>query len=233
MDDAGVEVLARELVARNLDDCPRVITDPDQVEAGRTMYLRKTSAAVTPFWPGPMQLRQVVPPDRDHVVVSFELAPRGSDDPVAASVLVKRGDAPIAFTYTLAARDTNGDPSGASEKVRELTLVEGDWDLELPATRIAGPLHEVVVGGLHPGEVVHVALAVTQPVDAVASEVRVLGGAADEETATGDDEEPADGEREQVLGEDPSSSCACGTATGDGGLLGLVLPLVRRRRGRR
>jgi hypothetical protein len=232
----GVAVLERELAARNLDDCPRVITDPEQVVAGRNMFLRRTSTAVAPFWPGPMQLRHVVPSDRDTVVVSFELSSRGGDDPVTASVLVKRDDSPIAFEYSLAARDTVGDPSGASEKVRELTLVEGDWDLEIAATRISGTLHEVEIGGLYPGEVVHLALVDTSESDALASRVRVVALAPEDQGGTDSDgEHGGGGPPELVGGADPSASCGCAASRSRApfALVLLALAATRRRRSRR
>ncbi|MBC8072748.1 MAG: hypothetical protein IAG13_30790 [Deltaproteobacteria bacterium] len=234
-----VAVLERELVARNLDDCPRVITDPVQVAAGRTMFLRRTSATVAPFWPGPMQLRHVVPDAGGDVVVSFELNARGGgDDPITAKVLVKRGDdTPIAFEYSLAARDTDGDPSGGSGKIRELTLVEGDWELAVEAVRVAGNLHEAVILGLRPGEVVHLALVDTATVDALATNVRVLAtdpadvpgdGPDDDEDSERDTDEP-----EQVVGDDPQASCACDAHAAPPALGWLIVAAGRRRRRRR
>lgn len=233
--DDDVAVLERELEVRNLLDCPRVIVDPEQVTEGRTMFLRKTSSAVAPFWPGPMQLRHEVPPDRDSVLVSLELTPRGSSDPVTASVLVKRADAPIEFRYALAARDTDADPSGGSKKVRELTLVEGDWELELPLVRVSGSLHEVEIGGLRPGEVVHLALVDTSPVDALAQRVRVVAPVPTEDTSSSDDgaDEPGGAHEERTGGTAPSASCACGQGGGAPAWLVLAPLAWRRRRSRR
>ncbi|HWB77727.1 MAG TPA: hypothetical protein VG755_22325 [Nannocystaceae bacterium] len=233
IDDEGVAVLERELATRGLDDCPRVIGDPEQLADGITMYLRKTSSSVEPFWPGPMQLRHEVPQDRDRMTVSVELTPRGSSDPTSASLLVKRGDTPIAYTYSLVARDADGDPSGASKKVRELTLVEGDWDEIVPLTRVADAVHEAEIDGLHPGEVVHVALVATAPVDALVSRLRVLAPVPSEDTSSSDDDGDGGGDREQrVGGADSTASCACDVRGSDPSVL-LALALLRRRRSRR
>lgn len=229
-----VQLLARELSVRGLDDCPRVVVDPDEVAAGRTMYLRKAGPSVHPFAPGPMQLRHQLGDDADELVVRFELESRSATEPVTASVIVKRADAPIEFTYELVARDDVGDPSGSSSKVREVVLVEGDWDLEVPAVRISRDEHEVRVGGLRPGEVVHLSLVDTGLADAVASSVRVVdpdGTELDDGGSSSDTGgEPAADAR--VTGTRGQASCAC-TSARDRGLVGLApwwLLLLRRRR---
>lgn len=234
LDDEGVAVLERELATRGLDDCPRVITDPQQLADGVTMYLRKPTSSVAPFWPGPMQLRHEVPQDRERMTVSVELTPRGSSDPPAASLLVKHADAPIEFTYSLVARDADGDPSGGSKKVRELTYVEGDWDEIVPLVRVADAVHEVEIDGLHPGEVVHLALVATAPVDVLASSVRVFGPVPDEDTSSGDDDGDRGGDREQrVGGADATASCACDARGSGGAWFFALVALVACRRSRR
>jgi len=230
-----VALLERELNTRGLIDCPRVITDPDQVTAGRTMHLRKVSPSVQPFWPGPMQLRYQVPDDAHGLTVTFDLSARGSEDPPQAAVLLKRGATSIAFTYDLVARDDAGDPTGASGKVRELTLVGGDWDRRIDATRTVGDAHEVVIGGLQPGEVVHLSVVATAAVDAVATDVRVVDdrGADGGSSSGGPDDDGAGGGagREDVHGEGATASCACASDRGAVPWAALlVLPVLRRRR---
>lgn len=70
-----MEHLIRALDTRGLFDCPRVITDAEAVEAGRSMYLRPKSTSVTPFFPGPMQLRHEIPQGSDNLIVRFRLSP--------------------------------------------------------------------------------------------------------------------------------------------------------------
>lgn len=224
-------LLERELDARGLLDCPRVITDPDDVTSGRTMYLKKVSTAVEPFWPGPMQLRYRVPDDAHELVVEFDLDPRGSDDQPEAAVLLKRGATPIAFTYDLVARDDAGDPTGASGKIRELTLVGGDWDRRIEAVRIADDAHRVVIGGLQPGEVVHLGLVATAEVDATATKVRVVDDFEDDDS-TSDDAGMDDEAREDVHGTAATASCGCTEArpTAMRALLVLALAGLGRRR---
>ncbi|HET6582052.1 MAG TPA: hypothetical protein VFG69_01370 [Nannocystaceae bacterium] len=234
-----VDVLARELVVRGLDDCPRVIVDPDQVAAGRTMYLRRNGPAMVPFAPGPMQLRYEVPAGSDELVVRFDLESRGND-PVTASVLVKRADAPLEFTYRLVTRDDLGDPTGASNKIREVVLVEGDWDLEVPALQIDGEEHEARVGGLRPGEVVHIGVVDTATTDAVAKGVRVVDpdgagqGEGGSSSSGGDDVAMGAAPDEREHAESAVASCACATARGRVDPLFAIagLALLRRRRRR-
>lgn len=238
-------LLRRSFDARGLLECPRVITDPARVRAGRTMFLRRVTSGIHPFHPGPMQLRYEVPPDGDDMVVSFTLKPNGSSEPVAAHVLVKRGDAPIEFEYQLVAVDDppvepTDDPP--EDPVRELVLVSGDWDLELEATLVAENDYLVELGGLEPGEVLHVTLVDVATTNAVASAVSVRASSmlppADPEDDTG-----STGEPEELPGVDEvtpglgAAGCACraaGSARGGPALawaLGLVL-LGLRRRGR-
>lgn len=229
----GVGLLDRALVARGLVDCPRVITDPESVAEGRTMWLRRKNLAVEPFWPGPMQMRFVVPDDARSMTVTFELRGRSNDEPPTASVLVKRSPLPIAFTYDLVARDDLGDPTGGSEKIREVTLVGGDWDLQVPAVRVAGREHEVRIDGLLPGEVVHLSLVGTSGVDSIAELVRVVDDRdydAGASSSSGGDVPEGDA-REDVRPGDATASCACRTNDTPGFSLGwlCLVVLVRRR----
>ena len=238
--------LDRAFVARGLFDCPRVITDPERVSGGRTMYMRGKGSAITPFAPGPMQLRHVVPDGTDNVVVKFKA---GADDsapgnPSGIVVLLKREDEPIALTYTLTALDKNADGSSKSS-VREVISVEGDWDHALVASLLGSNDNQLVLRGFRPGEVVHVMLASLRGGESSASSVLVqslppefldegkvhvdadLGGTETETEADSGLAAP-----ETVLG-DPTASCACRGEPGAGGGLGLLalLGLRRRRRG--
>jgi hypothetical protein len=225
-----LELLRRSLDARGLLDCPRVITDPVRVRAGRTIHLRRADSGVYPFYPGPMQLRYEVPPDGDDMVVTFSLRPTSGNDEVDAHVLVKRGDAPIAFEYQLVAVDDPPvdpprDPSNAPEDpVRELVLVTGDWDHELPAIRVSEGANVVELGGLEPGQVLHVALVNVTRAHAVASTVAVRSSselprpADPTDTDPGEETDPTDplpGFDEVVPGAG-ASGCAC-TAKPRGG----------------
>jgi hypothetical protein len=82
--------LARAFETRGIFDCPRVITDPARVSSGRTMYLQSKGAAVTPFMPGPMQLRHVVPEGTDNVIVKFKA---GAEDVAPGQPVGHRGAA--------------------------------------------------------------------------------------------------------------------------------------------
>jgi MYXO-CTERM domain-containing protein len=211
IDETDHDVLVRALESRGLLDCPRVITDPDDVAAGRTMWLRQRTVAVRPFYPGPMQLRYEVPPGQRELWVSFRLRPRGSSDPVSARVLVKRSDHSVEFEYDLVAVDDPGDPTGQTGRVREVVLVSGDWDLEVEPERVAGDDYVARVTGLEPGEVVHVAVVNDSPTPATASNVWIgtPGAVQPESDDDGDDDggerEPATAHAEGAV----SSGCGC------------------------
>jgi hypothetical protein len=247
-----LELLHRSLEARGLLDCPRVITDPKRVRDGRSMHLRRVTDGIHPFFPGPMQLRYEVPPDADDMVVTFTLKPSGSSDPVEARVLVKHGDEPIAFEYQLVAVDDPpvdppDDPEDEPEDpVQELVLVTGDWDHALAATLVAENDYLLELGGLEPGQVLHVTLANIAPDNAVASGVSVRSSTEPALGETGDESGPGTGttgetgelpEVDEVVPGAGSSSCACRASTGPGGALpaacGLVGLMGLRRRRRR
>lgn len=226
-----LELLHRSFEARGLYDCPRVITDPKRVRDGRTMHLRRTSDGVHPYYPGPMQLRYEVPPDAHDMVVSFTLKPSGSSDPVEARVLVKRGDSPIEFEYQLVAVDDPpvdppDDPADVpDDPVQEVVLVTGDWDHELAGTLVAENDYLARLGGLEPGEVLHVTLVNIAPDNAVASGVSVRSSTEPPlpaETGTGDESGSGGGTGElpaidEVVPGGATSGCACAASEGPGG----------------
>jgi MYXO-CTERM domain-containing protein len=251
-EDAGwsateLDHLIRAFDTRGLYDCPRIITDPERVVGGRSMYLRPKTTAVTPFLPGPMQLRHEVPEGADNVVVRFR---KGGDsgvpgNPSGVLVLIKRADEPMEFTYTLTALDKNADGSSKAS-VREVTTVAGDWDLALQATLLGDSDNQLVMRGFRPGEVVHVTLAAVQTSETTASSVAVLSlptefldeGSVHVDVELGESESEAAGDAGVVTPEvdvgDAAASCACrGEPGGAGWLLpGLLgLGLRRRRRG--
>jgi hypothetical protein len=249
-----LELLRRSFEVRGLLDCPRVITDPERVRAGRTMYLRRTNDEIHPFYPGPMQLRYEVPDGAHDMVVTFSLKANGSSDPVEARVLVKRGDEPIEFEYQLVAVDDPPvdppeDPSETPvDPVQEVVLVTGDWDHELPARLVAENDYVLELGGLEPGQVLHVTLVNVARDNAVASGVSVrsstelplpseTGDESGSSTGSSTGELPAVDEVVPAAG---SSSCACGAGGGTGGAWAaawwwglFVAPWRRRRRGAR
>lgn len=245
-----LDQMIRAFDARGLYECERVITDPERVAGGRSMYLRPKTAAVTPFFPGPMQLRHEVPEGSDNVVVRFRLAPGEdgpADNPVGVLVLLKREDAPLAFDYTLTALDKSSDGSSKGS-VREVIKVEGDWDLALPASLLGASDNQLVLRGFRPGEVVHVALASVSPSESVASGVAVVSlptefldnGSVQVDVELGDTDSDSGtgggGLDAPELDADPAmASCACDSGDGPGaGLVVLgVLGLAARRRRRR
>lgn len=246
-----LELLERSFEARGLLDCPRVITDPKLVRDGRSMHLRRVTDGIYPFHPGPTQLRYEVPPDAHDMVVTFTLKPSSSSDPVEARVLVKRGDAPIEFEYTLVAVDDPpidppSDPEEIPEDpVQEVVLVTGDWDHELEASLVAENDYVLELGGLEPGEVLHVSLVNIAPDNATASAVSVRSSTEPPlpaETSTGDASGSSDGSGglpavDEVVPGAGTSGCACTTRGGrERAAIGLgLVPLViaLRRRGRR
>ncbi|MCB9566589.1 MAG: M36 family metallopeptidase [Myxococcales bacterium] len=230
--DADIEHTTRAFDARGLYDCPRVITDPDVVNSGRTMYLRPNGTGVTPFYPGPMQLRHEVPDGTDNIIVRFRLSPRGSStgnpntNPVGALVLIKREDAPIEFEYDLTEVEQSGDPEG-KVSVKEIVQVRGDWDIEEAATLVVGSENQLVIRGFRPGEVVYVTLVNTLTNEAVAGSVSVISMPtelldqgtipSDGVVTAGEGESESDGPMvtEQSWSGDPTVACAC-RAPGEG-----------------
>jgi len=244
-----LDQMIRAFDTRGLYECERVIKDPERVAGGRTMYLRPKTAAVTPFFPGPMQLRHAVPEGSDNVVVRFRLAPREdgpADNPVGVLVLLKREDAPLAFDYTLTALDKSSD-GGSKGSVREVIKVEGDWDLALPASLLGESDNQLVLRGFRPGEVVHVALANIGPSESVASGVAVVSlptefldeGSVhvDAELGDSDSDSGSSGaglDAPEVEADPAMASCACkgGDAPGAGLVVLAMAGLAARRRRR-
>jgi MYXO-CTERM domain-containing protein len=223
----GHDILVRALDARGLLDCPRVITDPDDVASGRTMWLRQRTVAVRPFFPGPMQLRYAVPPGEREAWVSFRLRPRGSSDPVSARVLVKRGAQSIEFAYDLVEADDPGDPTGLTGRVREVTLVSGDWDLEIEPERVAGDEYVARIKGLEPGEVVHIGIVNDSRTPAIASNVWVGTPGAVQPDDDEDRGEEGEHDAESVHAQAAvSSGCGCRGGDPSGALGGAMLALL-------
>ncbi len=232
-------LLQRSLEARGLVDCPRVIDDPELVRSGRVMYLRRVDDSISPFYPGPMQLRYEVPANAHDMVVTFGLDPRSGDDEVEARVLVKRGDAPISFEHRLVAVDDPPVEPGDDDPVdpvQELVLVTGDWDLELVPDQVADAQFQVILDGLEPGQVLHLSLVNVARANAVATRVLARSStalpepdeAADEAAAT-DALDPL----EEVLAGPGAAGCACRSGSRGGGAWGLGLALALGLRGRR
>jgi hypothetical protein len=234
LDDFGRSLLERSLRARGLVDCSRVISDPEAVEGGRSMYLHRVTPNVHPFFPGPMQLRYAVPEGVDAVNVAFDLRSLG-DDGLGAVVLLKWGEQPIAFEYELVALDDPGDATGEAGRIREVTLVRGDWDLQLDPVELEPNAFEIPLRNLSPGQVLHVALASVSGSELTASGVRVVPDPylpeGDETGTEGGEVEPGDDDR-PVHGE-AAVAGGCGCRSGGSAaaaVWALVLVAGRRRR---
>lgn len=238
-----VEHLQRALATRGLVDCPRVITDPDALEEGRSMYLRRANVTVQPFLPGPMQLRAEVPDGATALDVHFGL--RGNEEPDdAVVVLVKRGEERVHFTYELIAVDDPGDSTGESGRIREVTRTDGDWDLELEPSQQTGGGFTATIHNVHEGEVVHIALAARGPSDLVATSVVVSPVGVSQ--MPGDTDDAADTDAQEPVAEVPAvpdgsvsadatsaGGCGCHSGPESAILLGWwILPLMLRRRRR-
>jgi len=251
LSDFGYDLLYRSLDARGLLDCPRVITDPEDVASERTLYVVKKSDSVEPYWPGPMQIRHTIPIGSDNLIVSFKESPTGTSTgnpnllPVDARVLIKRDDEPIEFTYDLVALDEGGEISEDPAEIVEVTLVRGDWDEELDPTELGETQRSLLVRGLLPGEVVHLAFVNLGDTDAVLSRLFVTSvpsedldegspegnepGEEGTDTGTGTDDTGSHG---SATGRPATSPCTCHAGAGPAGALGLLalLPWLRRRR---
>lgn len=166
--DAGVwtaddyDTLERTLAARNLLDCPRVVDDAASLKP-RLLYLRANSRWVSPFWPGPVQYRHVVPDGSDNLLITFEVSGSGNSSgqpdqsTVDPRVLIKRSglseDAPMEFEYEIASVGHADEEGDDVEEVRE---VYGDWDEIYVPTTLVGNRKQVLIRKLAPGEAVHV-----------------------------------------------------------------------------
>jgi hypothetical protein len=230
----GYEVLERSLRTRGLVDCPRVIEDPEAVVAGRTMYLRKRTPNVHPFYPGPMQLGYVVPEGVDAVDIVFTLRNR-AEDGLGAAVLVKWGGA-IAFDYALGELDDPGDATGQSGRIREVTLVRGDWDLELHGEEVEPDTFVVPLRNLAAGQALHVSLASLSTNDLTASSVRIVPSPyippSEATGSTGDDGEvPAEGDDAVHARGAVAGGCGCRSGAPSSAWILVVLACLRARRG--
>ncbi len=258
--EVDIQHLIRAFDGRGLYDCPRLITDPKKVGSGRTMYLRGKAAAVTPFYPGPMQLRHEVPEGSDNIIVRFRLSPRGTStgnpntNPVGALVLIKREDSPIEFKFDLTEVESAGDPDEKSD-VDEIIQVRGDWDMERTASLVTGSENQLIIRGFHPGEVVWVTLVNVLKSEAVAGSVSVISidpqlldhgsfpGAGESGESESESESESDSDSDSpesgdiIESSEPVTACACratGSAEASLGQAALMLlctlPLWRRRR---
>ncbi len=243
-----IDQLVRAFDARGLYDCDRVLTKPEKVANGQSMYLRQRSASVTPFFPGPMQLRHEVPAGTDNVIVRFGLSPGSGppDNPLGVLVLLKREDAPIEFEYTLTAVDKNPD-GGGKGSVREVIQVEGDWDRAYVASNLGGSDNQLVLRGFRPGEIVHVGFANLSTGEQVIGSARLVSlppefldegvvqvDVNEGESDTDTDSSGAPAEGPDVRVGEASASCACdGRADPGAPLAGAAMLLLARRRRRR
>jgi hypothetical protein len=242
--DAGVWTdedyaqLERTLAARNLLDCPRVVDDPASLDEPRWMYLRGASRWVSPFWPGPVQFRHVVPEGSDNLLISFELSGSGNsagqpvNTNVEARVLVKRSglseDAPMTFEYETAAVGHTDEEGSDVEEVRE---VYGDWDEIYVPTELVDTRKQVLIRKLVPGEAVHVSFTTLSRETVVVRELQF----ASVPTEQLDGGSAIDGVEPTI--DDDGSGCACASAdsrgTGGGAALGLLVLITIGRRGSR
>jgi len=218
--EIDIEQIHRAFSARNLYDCERVLRDPALVEAGRSMYLRQKNAAVTPFYPGPMQMRHEVPLGSDNLIVEYNLAPRSGStgnpntNPVGAAILLKYADEPITFDYALTAFDEDGDPSLPTD-IDEIIHVTGDWDEQRVAAKTVDDGYQLIVRGLLPGQVVHMSLVNLYTTEGVATSVRAYSvdsqlldqGSTPQPKGMEDTEFP-DSEGDVANG-DASATCVC------------------------
>jgi MYXO-CTERM domain-containing protein len=239
--DADLELLERTLAARNLLDCPRVVDDPASLKDPRFLYLRANSRLVSPFWPGPVQYRQVIPTSSDNLLISFEVTGIGNSagQPVSAEVepriLVKRSsvsaDAAIHFEYELVATGYAEDDEEVVDEVRE---VYGDWDEVYAPTVLSPTRRQVLIRGLEAGEVLHVSFVNLARDIAVVRELRFATIPASEL----EDGSPSEGEAPEPAQLDDGSPCACASeqpgGSGNAVAVGLlVLAAIGRRRSRR
>ncbi len=228
--DADIEQLERALEGRGLLDCPRIAEGSEEPKGdqGRFLYLRAKTDTVTPFWPGPLQLRHEVPPGSDNLLLSFRVSAQGNSagQPVGYDVeprvLIKRGGEPIHFEYELTSL---GHASPDKEDLDEVTFVTGDWDEIVAPAQLSDRRRQVLIRELEPGEVVHVGFVNISRQTAVISEV-FLGSVPSEDLDQGS---PSDDQQD----DDPSleldaGSCACTSTSGggNGGSLALGLLLV-------
>jgi len=217
--DADVEILDRALAARNLYDCERVIDDPASDAEPRFVYLAANHGRVSPFWPGPVQFRQVIPEGSDNLLISFDASGSGNSTgmpinyDVTPLVLVKRSsvsnDEAMHFEYDMSAL---GFEDEDEQVVDETWQISGDWDAIHIPTRLGQTRRQVLLRDLVPGEVVHIGFAASDSERTVLREL-FLTSIPSEELDEGSPEQ--DPEPEPML-DDDGSGCACASA-GQGG----------------
>jgi MYXO-CTERM domain-containing protein len=200
------------------------------------LYLRNNGNAIAPFWPGPVQYRQVVAPGADNLLVTFEVSTEGNSDgqPVRHDVvpwlLVKRSslsaDASIEFTYTDAAVGHHDDEEG---DIDQTWVVEGDWDEIYAPTELSEARRQFLIRALEPGEAVHMSFVNTERETIVIRELAFASVASDEL-----DEGSPLAEGEPEVGVDEGGSCACTSGpardTRGGLALGMLVLLALGRR---
>lgn len=210
LDAADHELLARTFAGRGLLDCEHVITDEGLATLGKRMTLIADDEAITPFAPGPLQLRYVVPDGESELTVFFS-GSFGGLDPLlepAMTVLLRVGE-PVMFEYA--------SDGGIVE-------VGGSWDLAVEAESLNGQ-DFIARLPVEAGDEIFVTLANRSPVGASVSNFFVVAS-----DVIVDEPEPDPDE----------GGCGCTSDAGQGGAMfaGVVLAwaaLFRRggRRGRR
>ncbi|NVB40862.1 hypothetical protein G6O69_23690 [Pseudenhygromyxa sp. WMMC2535] len=237
--------LERALEARGLVDCPRVTdtSDLEDLDDPPYLYLANAGNSVSPWWPGPMQYRHVVPDGSDNLTITFQISAKGNSagQPVSTDLdpqlLVKRSsmsaDAAITFDYQLTSQGwSTGEGEDTNEDVDEVTLVSGDWDVIYEPTWVSDDRRQIVIRGLEPGEVLHLSFVNPERSIAVVREIYFSSVPSEQlDLGSDNDLDPAV--------EDDGSSCACSSDPGRGydaglafGLL-LLVGLGRRRVGAR
>jgi MYXO-CTERM domain-containing protein len=201
------------------------------------LYLRNNGNSVSPFWPGPVQYRQVVAPGTDNLLVTFEVSTEGNSDgqPVRHDVvpwlLVKRSslsaDASIEFTYEMAALGHHDDEDGDINQAWEIA---GDWDEIYAPTELGEARRQFLIRALEPGEAVHMSFVNTERQTIVIRELQFASVASEDL----DEGSPlAEGEPDIEIDDGGACACTSRPARDTGGALGLgmlmLLALGRRR----
>jgi MYXO-CTERM domain-containing protein len=233
------ELLFRAFEARGLVDCPRIITNPDDVLAGTKWYLRQNSQGVDPHFPGPVQIQTVVPPGSDNAILSFRIFPRGNstgqvnETVLDTRVLVRRGAGGIEYEYTTVWLDQPGDEEGEIE-VDEVIQVRGNWQMEVIPTELSEDERVAIVRGFEPGDVVTMTIVnLTYESQSIADDIFLTSVPAGE--LEGGSPFPDDGDPwelpeddtgsypdERVHGEDATGSCACDSTDAKGSGPGIL-----------
>lgn len=165
LDGEGYALIERGLAGRGLLDCPHVITDVELTTDGKRMVMIPGDDTITPFAPGPLQLRYEVPEGETEVTVFATVSLSGSQEEPEITVLMRTGDEPITFTY---------------EVVDDVIVVSGDWEVEQAAESLNGEDY-ILRLPVNPGDVLHVSLANRSPAGATVSNFFVVASDVDEE----------------------------------------------------